>query len=1672
MLVERMKRVIEGWSVESALAVIGFFLLSQGSVFAQQPVSFSDATESMKAWGWRITVDGVRVSAYGHGAAFADVTGDSIPDLYISSAKRKANGQIPETLYIGQPGGAAYSEEDGKRGCSDSYGMTGTHGISFFDYDNDGDFDIYNATTDDRNRLYRNTGGFFTDVSDSVGLKAIRVPIDTYGPIGYGTRGVVAFDADNNGYIDLLGVNWGPVENAKEVPWVTPAQPNEFYYNNGNGTFTKDDTRGLTLPPNPSNEGTQGVTAVDVNNDGWMDVFICHRNYAYLGKDQSGNDQFGPGSIPCPNQLLINDGTGHFVDETKKRGLYDAANDINGATFADFDNDGDFDLFIPPKDIGVRKLKVYENDGNGYFTDISSRVKIDQWGFSSILGDFNNDGFLDLFASRSYGTSAIYLNNGASNFVLQGTAGVETSAYDPRGGALADVDGDGDLDIYYVDANKDGVAKYSNRLYRNNTKNGNHWLKVTGRGPKGDAGGFGTKIWVFEAGSMDDMKKLVGYRQVQNTYGYLCQDDPVQHFGLGVRTTVDVKVRFLDGTELKMAGVAADRKIIFTRPQQISVNSGDQQSGNGGQPLAKPLQVKVTDAWGKPVRGATVNWSVLAGGGTLTAAVSYTGADGIAATSCTLGTAVTRQEVQAASPDMAGTALFTLTNAAPLQAQIMRISGAGQSAEAAAELPQPLVARVSQLSGAPAAQYWVVFKVMSGGGKVNAADSAVVTSDAGGLVQVTWRLGSQPGLAQQVKAYLPGLPEQVIYFDATSYGLAAALQWLSGLSYTGVAGKPLADSLAARVVDTMQQPVRNYPVDFSVTAGDGQVNGAATVRVLTNRQGIAKCQWRLGRQAGQANQSLRAAAGTLQNSPVSVTASALAGAPWQLTKLAGDAQNAMANEAFKAALQVSVSDTFGNPVPGQAVLFQVTQGSALVNGAASVTLASGADGRAQATLKAGSAAGAVTVQVSAGTGSTALANSPLTFTATVTALPFDPLRSSLAATLPVVANNLNQSTITVQLRDASGAPVAGIPVTLYASGTNNTLRQPAATNALGQATGYLRSTRAEVKKIWAIAEGRMVSADSVRVSFIAGPGAVLTKVSGDNQTAYTGRALVAPLVVALADSFENPVPGAAVTAVLQKPDGTRAELASQTTDSQGYARFQPVMSDQAGAHTIILRSGTLPALSFTAQVAAILPAALVKVSGDGQVGLPSTNLPLPLVVQVKDQADLPLSNVTVVFSFVTGSGSFPNGAYALTGSDGKAAVIVQPGAAIGDYYITAQVAGFDRSLTFLVTTRVPRVASVEIVSGDNQTARAGTTLPLPLTLRVLDELAKPAAGIAVQFDIAAGGGSLQPATVQYTGVDGMASVLWTLGTTAAQTLRAWLADTPTLQTQFTASLAANQPPRLTCTADTTIAEGGSLSFWVQAKDPEGDPVRLSATGMPARATFDSLSGIFSWIPGYSEAGLYKVTFTGRDAFGASATASCRIRVTDVRRPLQVLAYSPADTLVEMDLYKAYTFDVTAFDPDGDSLRYQWDFNGLPVGNKPVLKVTANPTFPAHCRMSVRIFTLTASTTLFWTLDIRTGVAVRGAGPDDFALEQNYPNPFNPTTTIPFQTGRPARVVIRLYNASGQLVRQLFDGLAGSGRHEVVWDGRDAYGQPAPSGVYYIRMESETFREIKKLLLLK
>jgi hypothetical protein len=93
-------------------------------------------------------------------------------------------------------------------------------------------------------------------------------------------------------------------------------------------------------------------------------------------------------------------------------------------------------------------------------------------------------------------------------------------------------------------------------------------------------------------------------------------------------------------------------------------------------------------------------------------------------------------------------------------------------------------------------------------------------------------------------------------------------------------------------------------------------------------------------------------------------------------------------------------------------------------------------------------------------------------------------------------------------------------------------------------------------------------------------------------------------------------------------------------------------------------------------------------------------------------------------------------------------------------------------------------------------------------------------------------------------------------------------------------------------------------------------------------------------------------------------------------------------------------------------------------------------------------------------------------PTDFALFQAYPNPFNPTTTIGYQLPRSAQVTLVVYNSLGQIVQTLVNSQVEAGYHEVTWNGRNSAGKDMPSGVYMFRLESGSYQQVNKMMLMK
>jgi hypothetical protein len=161
------------------------------------------------------------------------------------------------------------------------------------------------------------------------------------------------------------------------------------------------------------------------------------------------------------------------------------------------------------------------------------------------FADLDNDGDFDLaFPGRNY----VYLNDGSGSFTQGPTFTLGTVA-DPRSVAFADVDQDGDLDFFY--AQKDTY----NQLVRNDLSGSNRWVKLKLTRGSGQAGAFGARISAFRAGGLNDPAQRITWWETAGAHGYLAQDDPIVHLGVGSRYQVDLRIDFAGGVTKTLRGV-------------------------------------------------------------------------------------------------------------------------------------------------------------------------------------------------------------------------------------------------------------------------------------------------------------------------------------------------------------------------------------------------------------------------------------------------------------------------------------------------------------------------------------------------------------------------------------------------------------------------------------------------------------------------------------------------------------------------------------------------------------------------------------------------------------------------------------------------------------------------------------------------------------------------------------------------------------------------------------------------------------------------------------------------------------------------------------------------------------------------------------------------------------
>lgn len=275
------------------------------------------------------------------------------------------------------------------------------------------------------NVLYRNTGNGFVRIN--------------FGPLINETgSGVVSTwgDFDNDGDEDVFVAS-----NVRSV--------NYLYRNDGNGVFTKVNAGNIS-------EGDgyyHSASWVDVDNDGLLDLFTV---------------DYMPTRF---NKLYKNNGDGTFTELTDAGELVTSAARNIGATWADFDMDGDEDVFIP--NVNGENNELYRNDGNGSFTRITTGPVVTDGGNSvgSSWGDIDNDGDLDLFVTNaSNEPNFLYKNNGDGTFVKVTTGTFESDLGNSAGSAFGDMDNDGDLDLYVTNDQNEVKFLYINDGLGNFTK--------------------------------------------------------------------------------------------------------------------------------------------------------------------------------------------------------------------------------------------------------------------------------------------------------------------------------------------------------------------------------------------------------------------------------------------------------------------------------------------------------------------------------------------------------------------------------------------------------------------------------------------------------------------------------------------------------------------------------------------------------------------------------------------------------------------------------------------------------------------------------------------------------------------------------------------------------------------------------------------------------------------------------------------------------------------------------------------------------------------------------------------------------------------------------------------------------------------------------------------------
>ncbi len=457
----------------------------------------------------------------------------------------------------------------------------GSRSASFVDVNGDGFLDIFisnGIAGGENNLLYLNdgAGGF------------IEVTADPIVNDGGSSDGASFSDFDNDGALDAAVANWYN-------------QNNFLYSGDGSGAFTKNTTE----PPATTNGYSEACSWADFDLDGDVDLFVANsggnlRNFFYVNDGGSFTkiDTGAMATTQVATRLLLwgdydNDGDPDVFVTNEHVSIANSLFQNTGATFVDvigsamsdnggicwtaswgdYNNDGFLDLFVGTNFNQPNRL--YTNNGDGTFSQVvTGDVVTDlSWSVGSSFIDYDNDGDLDLFVSNGFHTVGwkqvdfLYTNNGDGSFSrVTGTPLVSDSGWS-YGHAWGDYDHDGDLDVV--------IAKWlgeteNNTLFTNESAAGNNWLSVTCAGIESNALGIGVRVRVKATINGAAVWQM---REISSQDGYCVQNGLLAHFGLGDATVVDsLEIRWTNGAPTVLESVNVNQRLTV---QECPDSDGD-----------------------------------------------------------------------------------------------------------------------------------------------------------------------------------------------------------------------------------------------------------------------------------------------------------------------------------------------------------------------------------------------------------------------------------------------------------------------------------------------------------------------------------------------------------------------------------------------------------------------------------------------------------------------------------------------------------------------------------------------------------------------------------------------------------------------------------------------------------------------------------------------------------------------------------------------------------------------------------------------------------------------------------------------------------------------------------------------------------------------------------------